>query len=924
MPSRLSASNGSSPDPLSQSTGPTISSTPQTKRGPKRRTTVISTPSKVTTTTTSSPWRFRVVVEAERDVDEDDDVDVTLSRGRKTQTRTTTTKIPLRGLSPEPVRTGREKKKSTPARARAGSRSPSKPATRKSPAAENTPAPKKAPRARRKAAPVILVEEEGCGGNGAEEETPAPQIREVGKPAEVPKRSPRKSRSPVKSRAAPARATRRSNATAGPSRAAAVEEEESVSSNRSALSRVDPNTLLSPTPPVIEPSKRLTRRSARNISPVPPPSPIPAELDTEDEEASIEQSEGFSLISAHSLLPDFRDSSSRHHQTLPTQDEEEEEEGGDDTDVDMALPDFTYIDTGASYTPRVVKKQGLPTESPEGELFAGEAVGIESFYGAPIPPGLFRSSPPPEFSREISSRDMITPHIPGAEKTPQLPPRLPDGDSRKKRTRETPGLDSILRAGEDLRSSMGTDSSPGMEMRSERFGGALDDDGESDQVMLVEEGSPSVRVRKEGEFSGEAIKYPRVEEAASSKIATGTASPSVSEVSTKRTDRKGKGKAKAAEKRRRSDIDDAEWGHAKTAKSIRLNRSPAKSPSKSVRFQSGDQTRILEDIWALEREEVRKQAEEVGAITIDASPSKTVLLEEKWQEEREEVKRQAQDAGAITIDTTIWEQSGTDESSLSLAGQDTKAFEESIYNRVRMDEEAAPGKLFPASAMKKSRNEPSSSAGSSSSTGRKYGIGSSTIGIRGESVSSRSSPPPTAPTTMYQPSTREQAMAQISAGTTATRPTTASSNSPNANSSNTSNMLPPDLIQLSAPAPNPESSGWTQNHWKLLETILHSRKTVPPESWKRRLLISIDDPPKLSADGLLEDDDLEIVQSREGMWLRLSTRETYAVARFLRKKQVKMEGWEEKVVAGKVGAIVLAAVRRRRREERRGGKELRA
>jgi len=694
-----------------------------------------------------------------------------------------------------------------------------------------------------------------------------------------------------------------------------VEEEESVSGNRSALSRVDPNTLLSPTPPIIESSKPPTRRTTRNISSVPLPSPPPAELDTEDEEASIEQSEGFSLISAHSLLPDFRDSSSRHHQTLPTQDEEEEEEEGADTDVDMALPDFTYIDTGASYTPRVTKKQGLPIEPPEEELFDGEAVGVESFYGAPIPPGLFRSSPPPEFSREISSRDMITPHIPGVEKTPQLPPRLPDGDSKKKRARETPGLDSILRAGEDLRSSMGTDSSPGMEMRSEHFGGALDNDDEDDRVMLVEESSPSARVGKGGSFSGEAVKYPRVEETASNTV-TGTASPSASEQSTKRTDRKGKGKAKATEKRRRSDTDDVEWGQAKTAKVIRLDRSPAKSPSKSVRFQPGERTRMLEDIWAQEREEVRKQAEEVGAITIDASPSKTVLLEEKWQEEREEVKRQAQDAGAITIDTTIWEQAGTDESSSSLAGQDTKAFEESIYNRIRIDEEAAPEKLFPASAMKKSRTGPSSSAGSSSSTGRKYGIGSSTIGIRGESVSSRSSPPPTAPTTMYQPSTREQAIAQISADTTATRPATAASNAPN-----TSNMLPPDLIQLSAPAPDPESSGWTQNHWKLLETILHSRKTVPPVSWKRRLLVSIDDPLKLSVDGLLEDDDVEIVQSREGMWLRLSTRETYAVARFLRKKQVKTEGWEEKAVAGKVGAIVLAAVRRRKREERRVGKE---
>ncbi|PWW74730.1 hypothetical protein C7212DRAFT_298786, partial [Tuber magnatum] len=911
MPSRLSASSGSSPDPLSQSTGPTISSTPQTKRSPrKRRTTVISTPTKVTTTTTSSPWRFRVVVEAERDVNEDDDADVTLSRGRKTRTRTTTTKIPLRGLSPEPVRTGREKKKTTPARVRAGTRSPSKTATRKSPTTKKTPAPKSAPRARRKTAPVIPAEEE---------EAPTPQTQEeVEKPTETSKRSPRKPRSPVKPRAASARTTRRNNAIAGPSRAAAVEEEESVSSNRSVLSRVDPNTLLSPTPPVVESSKRPTRKPTRNISSVPSPSPAPVELGTEDEEASIEQSEGFSLISAHSLLPDFRDSSSRRHQTLPTQDEEGEEGGGDDTDVDMALPDFTYIDTGASYTPRVAKKQGLPIESPDGELFDGEAVGIESFYGAPIPPGLFRSSPPPEFSREISSRDMITPHIPGAEKTPQLPPRLPDGDSKKKRTRETPGLDGILRAGEDLRSSMGTDSSPGMEMRSERFGGALDNDSEDDQVMLVEEGSPSVRVRKEGDFSGEAIKYPHIEEAASSRIANEIASPSVNEESTKCTDRKEKGKAKATEKRRRSDIDDAEWGHARTTKTVRLNISPDKSPLKSVRFQPGEQTRMLEDIWAKEREEVRRQAEEVGAITIDASPSRTVLLEEKWQEEREEVKRQAQDAGAITIDTTIWEQAVTDESSLSLAGQDTKAFEESIYNRVKMDEEAAPEKLFPASAIKKSRTGPSSNAGSSSSIGRKYGIGSSTIGIRGESVSSCSSPPPTAPTTMYQPSTREQAMAQISANTTATRPTTTTSNA-----SSTSNMLPPDLVQLSAPESNPESSGWTQNHWKLLETILHSRKTVPPASWKRRLLVSIDDPPKLSADDLLEDD-VEIVQSRQGMWLRLSTRETYAVTRFLRKKQVKAEGWEENVVAGKVGAIVLAAARRCRRGERRVGKELRA
>lgn len=188
MPSRLLASNCSSPDPLSQSTGPTISSTPQIKRSPKkRRTTIISTPSKVTTTTTSSPWRFRVVVEAERDVDEDDDVDVTLSRGRKTQTRTTTTKIPLRGLSPEPVRTGRGKKRATPARPRAGSRSPSKTAARKSPTAKKTPAPKKTPRARRKATPVMPAEGEEYGRDEEEEEeTPTPQIQEeVEKPAEV-------------------------------------------------------------------------------------------------------------------------------------------------------------------------------------------------------------------------------------------------------------------------------------------------------------------------------------------------------------------------------------------------------------------------------------------------------------------------------------------------------------------------------------------------------------------------------------------------------------------------------------------------------------------------------------------------------------------------------------------------------------------
>src|SRR5437588_8485804 len=66
-------------------------------------------------------------------------------------------------------------------------RIPSKPAAKKPPTAKNTPAPKKAPRARRKVAPVILVEEKGHEGNEVEEEeTPAPQIRgEVEKPAEV-------------------------------------------------------------------------------------------------------------------------------------------------------------------------------------------------------------------------------------------------------------------------------------------------------------------------------------------------------------------------------------------------------------------------------------------------------------------------------------------------------------------------------------------------------------------------------------------------------------------------------------------------------------------------------------------------------------------------------------------------------------------
>ena len=160
MPSKrkLLASAGSSPDPLSQSTGPTISTTPRTKQSPrKRRTTVFSTPTKVTTSTTSSPWRFRVVVEAERDDDpsagDDHDESVMLSRGRKTRTRTTTTKIPLKGLSPEPAQKGTTgKRRPTPAKAR--SRSPTK-----APAPKKTPAPKSTPRARGRT-PVVVVEEE--------------------------------------------------------------------------------------------------------------------------------------------------------------------------------------------------------------------------------------------------------------------------------------------------------------------------------------------------------------------------------------------------------------------------------------------------------------------------------------------------------------------------------------------------------------------------------------------------------------------------------------------------------------------------------------------------------------------------------------------------------------------------------------------
>jgi hypothetical protein len=88
-------------------------------------------------------------------------------------------------------------------------------------------------------------------------------------------------------------------------------------------------------------------------------------------------------------------------------------------------------------------------------------------------------------------------------------------------------------------------------------------------------------------------------------------------------------------------------------------------------------------------------------------------------------------------------------------------------------------------------------------------------------------------------------------------------------------------------------------------------------------LVSVDEPAKLAVDGLLDDDEVEIVNSRGDIWLRLSVRETYAVHRFLRKREVKGEGWEERVVAAKVGAIVLASARRRRKEEKRIGRGLR-
>lgn len=696
-----------------------------------------------------------------------------------------------------------------------------------------------------------------------------------------------------------------------------VEEGESVSSNRAVLSRRDPNTLLSPTPPIATGSKQPARRSAHTLSTSSPSPAVPIvekggtdddgdsddnDDDDDEEEASIEQSEGFSLINTHDLIPGLRDSL-QSHITLSTQ-EEEGSEGEDededrnedrDEDIDMELPDFTYISTGVSYTPRVNKKRALSPESPAGELFEDDPVGAESFYGVPIPTGLFRSSPPPEFSR-----DMITPVVAG-EKTPQLPPRVPDGSgSRKKRMRETPGLDSVLRAGEELRSSMGADSSPGMEMRSERFGGTLDNDGN----IVATEGSPSARPRRKDSIP-EGVSYPNLQ----SRVA----SPSASEESAQPADRKGKGKSKAMPKRRRTAAKGYVEAEAEEVDWVPNTRGRNISPSKSAGLRPGERTRMLEDIWAQEREDVRRQAMEAGAITINESPSRTMLLEQKWQDEREEVKRKAEEAGAITIDSTCWEAAGADESTMTMAGQDTRAFEASIYNRFKMEGEAVPEKLFSGSPPKKAvvpGSSEGSAPGSFSSGGR---MASSALGIRGESVSSHSSPPPTAPTTMYQPSTREQAMAQTTIAT-GTRPPTAAGPS-------TTNMLPPDFLPPSASttATTADKSGWTVAHWKLLETTLHSRKTQPPESATRRLLVSIDDPTKIDVEGYLDDDDLDIVKSRGEVWLRLSVRETYAIERFLRKRSVKSEGWEEKNVAGKMACIVLASARRRMRAKRQTG-----
>lgn len=427
--------------------------------------------------------------------------------------------------------------------------------------------------------------------------------------------------------------------------------------------------------------------------------------------------------------------------------------------------------------------------------------------------------------------------------------------------------------------------------------------------------------------------------------------------------------------------------------------------------------RIVEDIWAAEAEP-----------RSEATPPKmgkgerTRLLEEEWRDEREEVKRQAVKVGAVMINDTVEEEEEEEEEreeenedeygaapggTTTLLNQDTEAFEQSLFQREQLQVPPV-GALFTSSSTpykrgsslsdgeqtassKSSPPPPTTSAKTPTSwwrSARARGFGASTTSASvSASASTSIEPPAKAVTAKAAPAKTTMAATPIAATTTTATTTITTKTATGATTAKerreararqraeaaaaaraalmappppppppveevpedeSLNMLPNDLLtpplsftnapafpQMATPptsnttnstvpidSPTPIGPAWEKRHWRLLEKILHSSKTIPPPGSRLTYSVSIDDPGALDEDpdALLADPELNVSTMESGeMALVLGAKEVEAVRRFrerMKKEGSEREQWGVEEVAAKVGALVLAGVRRRRRAER--------
>lgn len=669
------------------------------------------------------------------------------------------------------------------------------------------------------------------------------------------------------------------------------------------------------------------------------------------------------MVDTNSLLPDFLNSLS-HQQDPPAQ-------GNMLDDDEEDLPDFTFVSHGTSYTPHAHKKHGLPPAEPE-PLFEDDPVGAETFYGSSKPD--FRSSPPALFRAKITPvpKPLVALPEPAKRKRRRSVPALVNAVAASEGLRSSMGLEETTMTGERFGGALEEDEYA--ELQEQESESDVEYSDLPVEYLSLDKGkSKATSLEPPQELANWA---PSTSPAPPEEIINwALSSPSPPPKSPEKSVRfvgheDSRNSPSTLIENSRSRILEATWAAEREAVARKAREVGTLTiNSDEAEEDTLEAERIIADVWQAEEdarsEDSPRRKRGVG--------ERTLLREREWQEEREEVKAKAKEVGAITIDTTREEEGDATGGTTTLLSQDTEAFEESLYQREQQQmQPPASGSLFTSSSTPYKRGSSSSRETASSRSSPPPVKGTSRWrGARGAASGTISAAAKTTADAGSKAKEKEREKGKTTRksrrpvvemeevaeadeeanmltedlltpplpGDSASAPseTTPSENLPTPPASFITPAPAPAPAPVRAtrraarfsrmaakPAPPPPRVGpvWEKRHWKLLDRLLHSSSTVPPPNSRLTYLVSIDDPAALDDDpeALLADPALTVSNMPTGeKALVLGGKEVEAVRRFMERMKVEggevERGWGVEMVAGKVGALVVAEVRRRRREE---------